>query len=250
MSSALATLDVQQLLPSVPGKTAEQMMATLRRNLAGGGVQASDLTKIVVPVGSSPYFTVLGKPMDSFDAVIVGVQPGRRYYATAMKPGQATVPPDCVTTDLLTGIGNPGGSCLKCPYNAWGSARAIDGVQGRGKGCSEYRWIFARLPGDTSVFPTIVQVPVTSLKALRKFFITLGATYDPWQVMTRFNLIPGSPAPSIEFKIAGVLPTELATQIENYASQMAGMIEGLALTVMTDAEEDAVAEGEEGPIPF
>jgi hypothetical protein len=248
MSTALTVLDTAHLLPSVPGKTPEQMMLTLRRNLAGGNIQASDLHKIVVPVGSSAYFTILGEPKSNFEAVIVGVQPGRRCYANPMKPGQPTTPPDCISTDLLTGVGTPGGSCLKCPNNAWGSARPIDGQPQRGKACGEYRWVFVRIPDDDSVFPTILQVPVTSLKAFRQYFaFALGATYDPWQVMTHFTLVPGNPVPTINFEIASVLPEAVAVQLANYQEQMSSMIEGLALLVMTEADTEVETVDETVP---
>ena len=49
------------------------------------------------------------------DGVILAVVHGRQFYSKPYGGGEPS-PPDCISPDRVTGVGNPGGACSQCPY--------------------------------------------------------------------------------------------------------------------------------------
>ena len=121
--------------------------------------------RVKVPSGGGLAFEI---PTEDGDAdvqkeivgVIVGHSPENVYYATQYEGGNE--PPDCVATDGKLGVGNPGGDCLSCPYNEWGS-----GEDGIGKACQNRHKVFILRNGE--LFPLMIALPVTSVKNFSDF---------------------------------------------------------------------------------
>lgn len=67
------------------------------------------------------------------------------------------VPPTCSSMDGKLGIGNPGGMCVNCPLNKYGSAD-----DGKGKKCKNLRRIYILRSGE--ILPLLVTLPPTSIK--------------------------------------------------------------------------------------
>lgn len=121
--------------------------------------------RVKVPSGGGLAFEVPTEDGDTdvqkeIVGVIVGHSPENVYYATQYDGGNE--PPDCVATDGKLGVGNPGGDCLSCPYNEWGSSE--DGI---GKACQNRHKVFILRDGE--LFPLMVALPVTSVKNFSDF---------------------------------------------------------------------------------
>ena len=70
-------------------------------------------------------------------------------------------PPDCGSFDGITGIGDPGGLCKKCPYNEFGSG------ENGAKACKNRRRIYVLREGE--LFPLLLSLPTGSLKEFTKY---------------------------------------------------------------------------------
>lgn len=121
--------------------------------------------RVKVPSGGGLAFEIPTEDGDTdvqkeIIGVIVGHSPENVYYATQYEGGNE--PPDCVATDGKLGVGNPGGDCLSCPYNEWGSSE--DGI---GKACQNRHKVFILRDGE--LFPLMVALPVTSVKNFSDF---------------------------------------------------------------------------------
>ncbi len=83
------------------------------------------------------------------------------------------MPPDCSSTDTITGVGNPGGACKACPMAQWDSA-----ADSAGQACKQVKQLFF-LRGE-SMFPEVVSLPPTSVKNARAFFLKLATQGIPY----------------------------------------------------------------------
>jgi hypothetical protein len=137
----------------------------IRDNLEGEEFSPQDLTRISVPGGGGQTFSIPSPGGDidakTVEGIIIKVQPVRLYYEQAFGEGEVT-PPTCYSNDGLTGFGEPGGDCQRCPFNEFGSA-----TKGKGKACQERRNIFI-LPAD-SLLPYVLSVPVMSIKNYKTY---------------------------------------------------------------------------------
>jgi len=174
-------LSVHSGFASVPSFNMKEAM---QEELAG-----LDLTfdKIKIPAGGSITFEVPGDDPDSpdtvkeFSGVIVFHHPVKMYYRE--KYTGANNPPDCGSFDGFTGVGNPGGKCLTCEFNQFGSA--LD--DGSGKGCKDRRRIYILREGE--VFPLLLSLPTGSLKNITRYIQRLmSKCKKTHMVVTKFSL--------------------------------------------------------------
>jgi len=143
--------------------------------------------KIKIPAGGAITYEIPGEDQDSpdiekeFSGVIVFHHPVRMYYRE--KYNGANNPPECGSFDGVNGIGSPGGSCAKCPFNQFGTA--LD--DGTGKGCKDRRRIYILREGE--VFPLLLSLPTGSLKNLTTYIKRLLCKGKKTSmVVTRFSL--------------------------------------------------------------
>jgi hypothetical protein len=96
------------------------------------------------------------------------------YYASK---DAGNAPPDCSSVDGITGVARPGinagGACAQCPLARWESAQ-----DGAGQACKQVKQLFF-LRGD-SMFPEVVSLPPTSVKAARQFLVKLTTQGIPY----------------------------------------------------------------------
>lgn len=136
-------------------------------NIASGSITEFDLPRIKVNPGTALWLipTLEGdQTAQSIEGVIVHARDTRAYYKSK---DAGNVPPDCSSSDGISGNGKPGGKCADCPLAEWDSAP--DG--GAGQACKASKQLFM-LRGD-SMFLEVVSLPPTSLKAIRQFFLKL-----------------------------------------------------------------------------
>jgi hypothetical protein len=139
----------------------------LEENLGGEDFSPFDLERIVLPGSGGTIWevsTIDGpKNVDKIRGIVLSVQRARAYWESEMD-GEGT-PPDCSSNDGVHGFGNPGGECITCPLNQFGSGK------NNGKACKEIKNIF--LLTENSMLPVILQVPPTSLKIWKKYAVQL-----------------------------------------------------------------------------
>jgi len=83
---------------------------------------------------------------------------------------------------MITGVGSPGGKCVDCPMNKWGSA-----INGNGKACKERRTLF--LLTEHSNMPIRLSVPPGSLGAVKKVLVRAAFSgVKPSQALWSFKL--------------------------------------------------------------
>src|SRR5262245_43918980 len=102
---------------------------------ATGSTSDADLTRITTTPGGSPMWmfeTIAGPTaMPALTGIITFVRNERKYWSQPLAGENSRQPPDCASLDGVVGIGTPGGECLHCPLNQFGS-------EGKGKACGEY----------------------------------------------------------------------------------------------------------------
>lgn len=168
---------------------AENAMQAIQANLGGQKISMFDLDKLSIPSGGGIAFEVntLEGDTDSVkevSGIIIAFRDTRSYWAKDYEETGGT-PPDCQSEDMVTGRGDPGGDCSRCPYSQFGSAKGGDAD---GQACKQSRVMLLLTPD--SILPYLVSAPPTSLKMMRKYFVsTLAAAGLRYcDVVTRFSL--------------------------------------------------------------
>jgi len=189
------------------------------------GEVTADAEKVVSVVESVPRISlksrrfnfiengeVIIKTADPIPVVIVGVQPehgmAKTYYEGEYQPGDSS-PPDCSSFDGVrpdSWITTPQSEvCATCPYNKWGSAKAMSG--GKAKKCRDSKRLMVvnakNIEGGT-VFT--LNVTVASLKNLSDFGKGLAKSGIPLEsVITIVGIDEDSDFSKLTFTAAGVL---------------------------------------------
>lgn len=171
----------------------------LKENMGVEKITANDLNRITVPSQGSVVWTIPTITGDEtekeIEGVIIFTQSVRAYWEKSFDDSGGGSPPDCVARDGLTGVGDPGGDCLKCPKAQWESAK---GGKGRGKACSESRLIY--LVPKAEILPTVIKVPATSLANARKYLFGLTSVRQAvHSVYTKLTLEGDKNADGIKF---------------------------------------------------
>src|SRR4029450_12815372 len=89
------------------------------QTLGGGVIELQDLDRIRMPTGGALTFEVPTpagpESRPTITGVLVHVQQRRAYWAQAFDETGGGTPPDCTSADGITGVGEPGGACARCP---------------------------------------------------------------------------------------------------------------------------------------
>lgn len=208
-----------ETLPAVLADYAISQMAAgevaeiIRENVGGGGIGQFDLDRVKVPAGGATVWSVPtldgDEPAKELLGVIVHAQDQRAYWAQRLGQGGGGAPPDCSSLDMFTGIGNPGGACVTCPFAQFGSAVRDDGSEGRGQACKAVKVLYVLLPH--AVLPVVVPVPPSSLKNLKSYLLRLASQAIPYhRVITRLKLQKTKNPDGIDY--AQIIP-EMASRL-------------------------------------
>jgi hypothetical protein len=160
--------------------------AALSTNIGSGNLSEFDLPRIKIPAGGGTQWTVPtleGEAMEpQIEGVIVLARDTRAYYSQPISETGGNQPPDCFSTDGVTGSGKPGGACITCPLAVYGSAPGC-----RGQACKQIKQLFV-LRGS-QLLPEVVTLPPTSLKAAKQYLLKLTSQGVPYYaVVTRIGL--------------------------------------------------------------
>lgn len=158
----------------------------VRENL-GGQLSISDLDRIKIPAGGGQSWMIRTldgeQEVKKVDGVIVYFGYQNAYWDKTIDETGGGDPPVCFARDGAYGVGNPGGTCLTCPYNQFGS----DDRGGKGKACKNMAVLFVLQPN--TVLPVVFMLPPTSVKVVRKYMANLAvAGLRYFQVQSSFTL--------------------------------------------------------------
>jgi hypothetical protein len=219
-----------------------------KENLGPRGLAERDLERIKAPSGGATIFTINGidgeEHLKELNGLILAFRDGRMYYRVPYaERGKKAGPPDCLSKDGYTGVGDPGGVCADCPLAGWGS----DPKGGRGQACKQIRQLLI-LRAD-NFLPDLVNVPPTSLRNAEQYFRRLFSRRIPhWGLVTNLKLERVSNADGVDYArmvfSAGPRLSEAERRIlEPYQQQMVQLLHNTAIEA-TDydvAGDDIVA---------
>jgi hypothetical protein len=201
--------------------------------------------RVKVPSGGGLAFEIPTEDGDSdvqkeLVGIIVGHGPENVYYASEYTGGNE--PPDCVAMDGRVGIGSPGGDCLACPFNEWGS-----GEDGNGKACQNRRKLFVLQDGE--LFPLMLALPPTSVKGFSDFIkrnVMKGRR--SYEFIAKIGLTKDKSKGGIEyskctFGMVALLEGEKKEAARVYAESIKPMIKGFSTEQNIPEEEDFMDEG-------
>jgi hypothetical protein len=95
--------------------------------------------------------------------VILARRDGRRFYEKSYDESGGGAPPDCSSTDGLTGIGNPGGLCRTCPQSQFQDGNPPD---------CQSRLLLLMVRVDDRL-PFVLSLPPTSVRAGTQYMTRL-----------------------------------------------------------------------------
>lgn len=161
---------------AVPAKSAalsvpdlNEVAAILAESLnPGEQLDVFALPTIKLPAGGGLAWTLPdGEIAKELSGVIIDRHVVRAYWDVSFDESGGGGPPDCSSLDNLTGQGDPGGDCVKCPFNEWGSGKD------NAKACRQITRLYLLRDGD--LLPTLVPLPPSSFQASQKYVVSLAA---------------------------------------------------------------------------
>lgn len=204
--------------------------------------------RVKIPSGGMTVFELPGDSDDTpetvkeFSAVILYHHPLLQYYREKYTGGSN--PPDCGSFDGVTGEGDPGGVCAKCPLAQFGSG------ENNGKACKARRRVFLLREGE--IFPLILSLPTGSLKEYTRYIkrlLSKGKKSN--SVVTRFTLKKAVNAGGLaysqaQFSVDRPLTAEELALINGLTEQ----VKAYSARVGFDAEEpiEAVIDPDTGEV--
>jgi hypothetical protein len=207
-------------------------------NITGGGISDFDLPRVKISGGASPRWivpTLEGEEtLERINGVVVFARDTRIYFRTAFGKGTGKQPPDCTSSDGITGNGKPGGECSRCPLAEYGSAE-----EGSGQACKQVRQLFVLR--DDLLLPEVVSLPPTSLKGARQFFLKLTTQGIPYfHALIGLELEKAQNAGGIQYgKAALKFVRRLTPEEAGRAQQYHELCRTLAVRVPTGLDPEA-----------
>lgn len=224
MSKALAVLK-NEVSTFVVLENAQNAIEALRSNLEGEILSPMDLDRVVIPAGGGTAFSIPTLEGEESSQEIIGVitaiQNCRAYWSSEFS-GSGT-PPDCVSEDAITGVGDPGGVCQRCHMAEFGSDS-----RGKGQSCKQIKRLFLLRP--TSMLPLVVNLPPTSLRPATRYLLRLAGSGLKYQgAVTRITLEKTKNSDGIAystavFALAAKLDPGQAVAMEEYTKSIGPLL--------------------------
>lgn len=185
--------------------------------------------RVKIPAGGATSYELPGDDADEsetvkeFSAVILYHHPILQYYREKYTGGSN--PPDCGSFDGVTGEGDPGGVCAKCPLNQFGSG------ENNAKACKTRRRVFLLREGE--LFPLILSLPTGSMREFSRYIkrlLSKGKKSN--MVVTRFSLKKATNSSGIAYSQAQfaidrpltseeqILINKLTEQVKTYSRRV------------------------------
>ena len=224
----------------------EEIREAIDANVGDAGLNASDFERIKVPAGGGTVWSIQGldgeESVKELAGIIVAWRDTRAYWSVPMEESDGNMPPDCYSMDARTGTGKPGGDCHKCPLAEFGSD-----AKGEGQACKLIRQLF--LIREDNLLPEIVNLPPSSVKPARQYFLRLASKGVPcYSVVTKIALEKTKNGQGIVYSKAaltsgGRLTPEQSVQAKQYAAMIDPFLKATpAIPMSHDLAETADGE--------
>ena len=195
--------------------------------------------RVKIPAGGATMYELPGEEADEpetvkeFSAVILYHHPVLQYYKEKYTGGSN--PPDCGSFDGVTGEGEPGGVCAKCPLNQFGSG------ENNAKACKNRRRMFLLREGE--LFPLILSLPTGSMKEFSRYIkrlLSKGKKSN--MVVTRFSLKKATNSSGIAYSQAQfAVDRTLTAEEQILINRLSEQVKAYSRRVGFDAEEAETA---------
>ncbi|GHV07630.1 hypothetical protein FACS1894217_08780 [Clostridia bacterium] len=191
--------------------------------------------RVKIPSGGATMFELPTEgddtePVKEFSGVILHHHPLNAYYATKYTGGSN--PPDCGSFDGVCGVGNPGGKCVNCKHNQFGTG------ENGSKACKNKRRVY--ILRESEVFPLLLTLPTGSLKTFTKYVkAQLSKGRKTSAIVTRFSLKKMTNSTGIQFsQCVFALDRALTAEEISLIAPLAEQVKQYAQAVGFDAEID------------
>ena len=156
-------------------------LEVISENLGDEDFKPHELQQLRAPSGGGTAFeieTLDGESdvVKTVEGIILSHQFQRAYHKISYDESGGEAP-DCQSEDCKTGIGDPGGDCLTCPFAQYESAE-----KGKGQACQQSRVLYLLRPGQ--FVPMAVKVPPASFKSCKKYLLKLASDGLPYYSVT------------------------------------------------------------------
>lgn len=145
----------------------------------------SGFDRIKIPAGGGTMFELPSENAEEanafreFSAVILHHHPISTFYKDKYNGSKNS--PDCMAIDGVTGVGTPGGNCITCENNKFGTG------ENGSKACKNKHQIY--LIRENEIFPVVLLLPNSSIKAFSKYIKRLlSKGKKSSSVVTKFSL--------------------------------------------------------------
>lgn len=242
----VAVNESHSTLVATKGFDAVATMNALNEAMSGEcqGLEFS-FDKVTLPTGGGTMFQMPSSDgsepemVKEIRGVIIYNLPAYSYYKEKYT-GQNN-PPDCYSIDGKHGVGCPGGECLKCPYNVFGSA------DNNAKACKNKRMLYILMEGE--MFPIVLYLPAGSIKAFTQYVkgqLSKGKKVS--QLVTNITLKKAQNASGIAysqavFKAERVLSDDEKSSLTGLVEFVKHYTESRAATVTADDPVETVMDG-------
>lgn len=210
-----------------------------------GGMDIS-FDRVSVPAAGGQAFEVPGEMpgetdmVKEFSGVILYHHPLYGYYREKYTGGNNA--PDCASYDGVTGVGNPGGSCARCPLNQFGSG------ENGGKACKNKRRLYILREGE--LIPILLTLPSGSVKDFAIFIKRLLAKgKKSSSVVTKFSLKKANNANGIAYsQVQFAVDRPLTAEEMPFVQAMAEQVKSFASSVSYDDAPVEMVDPEPGEV--
>ena len=145
----------------------------------------SGFDRIKIPAGGGTMFELPSENEEEanafreFSAVILHHHPISTFYKDKYNGSKNS--PDCMAIDGVTGVGTPGGNCITCENNKFGTG------ENGSKACKNKHQLY--LIRENEIFPVVLLLPNSSIKAFSKYIKRLlSKGKKSSSVVTKFSL--------------------------------------------------------------
>lgn len=145
----------------------------------------SGFDRIKIPAGGGTMFELPSEIAEEanafreFSAVILHHHPISTFYKDKYNGSKNS--PDCMAIDGVTGVGTPGGNCITCENNKFGTG------ENGSKACKNKHQLY--LIRENEIFPVVLLLPNSSIKAFSKYIKRLlSKGKKSSSVVTKFSL--------------------------------------------------------------
>ena len=207
----------------------------------------NEFERIKIPAGGGIMFEFPSSNPDEsdmvkdFSAVILYHHPMYVFYSS--KFNGSNNPPDCLSIDGIIGVGIPGGKCINCSKNKFGSG------ENGSKACKNKHQIY--LLRENEIFPMVLSLPTSSNREFSRYIkrlLSRGKKSD--SVVTKFSLKKavnktGISYSQVQFSIARELTNEETRLIKNYSEQVKSYAQNKANLQKVDITTGEIIDSEE-----